>query len=480
MNRWKKCKLKSESEKRETLMINVSFEISKEYYVYPRILQERSEARNLVLKLSDKITLNLERSTVLADNIHFVTSTKDLHEVEMVDTSDIQQSIYHDTHYQSSVAVRQKDGNVEVEGIINDHLRIRPLPERERSGEGQMMHKIFEVEPLKGEFSRAGEIVRVNDVSKHTNSDGMQHLNNLQSRASNVEQFQVELHLISDKAHQKYYNKNQELITYLAVMTNAANLRYLEMGNPKVKFLLVGVTRAKDHDFARNNGREIDAGEMLGGLEHYKKEGRIPGKFDVVYLVTGLDMTKIANGRKSNGILGRAYMSTVCSHMAMGEGEDTALSYNGVDTLAHELAHTLGSPHDETPECPWADGYLMSYVDGGLRKFRLSPCSQKSIRQYVRKQSEECIRVLNGHNFLKDENRFPGQTIRAQFFCKKQLKQDGQRRQRQKLIVKQDGNCKIDCCHRFAGYMTCTKYPMLDGMKCQPGKTCRRGVCGSH
>ncbi|KAL3213824.1 hypothetical protein MRX96_035069 [Rhipicephalus microplus] len=219
-----------------------------------------------------------------------------------------------------------------------------------------MMHKIFEVEPLKGEFSRAGEIVRVNDVSKHTNSDGMQHLNNLQSRASNVEQFQVELHLISDKAHQKYYNKNQELITYLAVMTNAANLRYLEMGNPKVKFLLVGVTRAKDHDFARNNG---------------------------LYLVTGLDMTKIANGRKSNGILGRAYMSTVCSHMAMGEGEDTALSYNGVDTLAHELAHTLGSPHDETPECPWADGYLMSYVDGGLRKFRLSPCSQKSIRQYV-------------------------------------------------------------------------------------------------
>ncbi|KAL3242606.1 hypothetical protein MRX96_047701, partial [Rhipicephalus microplus] len=96
------------------------------------------------------------------------------------------------------------------------------------------------------------------------------------------------------------------------------------------------------------------------------------------------------------------------------------------------------------------------------------------------KQSEECIRVLNGHNFLKDENRFPGQTIRAQFFCKKQLKQDGQRRQRQKLIVKQDGNCKIDCCHRFAGYMTCTKYPMLDGMKCQPGKTCRRGVCGRH
>ncbi|KAL1475541.1 hypothetical protein MTO96_037214, partial [Rhipicephalus appendiculatus] len=184
-----------------------SFQISEKYHVYPRILQERSTARNLVLKLSEKITLNLEKSTVLADDLLFVTSTKDLHEVETVDTSNIQQSIYHDTHYQSSVAVRQKDGNLEVEGIINDNIRIRPLPEGERSINGQMLHEIFEVEPFKGDLSRAErKILRVKNGSSRPSSDGMlEHLNYPQARASRVDKFQVELHLISDKAHQRYY-----------------------------------------------------------------------------------------------------------------------------------------------------------------------------------------------------------------------------------------------------------------------------------
>lgn len=463
------------------LMISC-YAVPTEYHVYPRILQERSTARNLLLKLSEKITLNLEKSTVLVDDLLFVTTSKDLHEVEMVDTSHIQQSIYHDTHYQSSVAVRQKDGNVEVEGIINDNLRIKPVPQGERSIQGQMLHLIFEVEPLKGNYSKAEhEIPRVNDRSNGQKNNGeLEELNYPQARASRVDKFQVELHIISDKAHQRYYKTNQELITYLAIMSNAVNLRYLDMANPRVKFLLVGVTRVKDHDFARNNGGEIEAGEMLGGLGNYKKEGKIPGKNDVVYLMTGLDMIKYVNGRKSTGIAGRAYMSTVCRDLALGEGEDLPMTYNGVDTLAHELAHTLGSNHDETPECPWADGYLMSYVDGGLRKYRLSRCSENSIRQYVGKLSQECIRVMNAQNLMKDENKFPGQTVRAQFFCKKQRQQRGQGGRRQKVIVKQEADCHIQCCYPYAGYMTCSKYKMLDGMKCMPGKTCRRGVCGRH
>ncbi|KAL1487192.1 hypothetical protein MTO96_046621, partial [Rhipicephalus appendiculatus] len=120
----------------------------KGYTVYPRILEERNTAGNLVLRLTDKITLNLEKSTVMADNLIFVTSTKTQQEVETVDTSHLQDIIYHDTHYQSSVALKRSDGNVEVEGIINEILRITPLPEGERSVEGQMLHKIFEVKPV--------------------------------------------------------------------------------------------------------------------------------------------------------------------------------------------------------------------------------------------------------------------------------------------------------------------------------------------
>uniref|UniRef100_A0A224YNH4 Reprolysin n=1 Tax=Rhipicephalus zambeziensis TaxID=60191 RepID=A0A224YNH4_9ACAR len=375
--------------------------------------------------------------------------------------------------------VQRKHGNVEVEGIVNDNLRIKPLPEGERSMQGQMLHKIFEVDPINANYIEAEpEILRLRERNNNENSNSSRNSpESPQSRSANVEKFAVELHIISDKAHQKYYKKNQELISYLAILANAANLRYLDMDNPKISFLLVGVTRAKDHDFARNNHGEIEAGEMLGGLQAYKNQGKIPGKHDVVYLMTGLDMIKFNNGRKDNGIAGRAYIAATCASHGIGEGEDTAHTYNGVNTMAHELAHSLGSPHDETPECPWAEGYLMSYIDGGLRKYRLSRCSEKTIREYVRKQSDECIRVLNERNYMENQKKFPGQTVREQYFCKQLLKKKAKG---QKIIVQKSGGCDIGCCYRNFAYMTCFKYHRLDGMSCGRNMSCKRGVCGKH
>ncbi|XP_049515543.1 metalloprotease mig-17-like, partial [Dermacentor silvarum] len=167
---------------------------------------------------------------------------------------------------------------------------------------------------------------------------------------------------------------------------------------------------------------------MLDGLERHKKEGRVPGNHDVVYLMTGLDMITFKRGKLNKGISGRAYLSNVCRERGIGEGEDTAPTYSGVNTLAHELAHSLGSPHDETPECPWAEGYLMSYVDGGLKKYKLSACSQQTIRQNVKKLSQECFSVLSEKNYMTDHKKFPGQTVRAQYVCKKLIKKQAKGR----------------------------------------------------
>ncbi|KAL1467050.1 hypothetical protein MTO96_005912 [Rhipicephalus appendiculatus] len=287
-------------------LILCCYAVTEEQHVYPRILGERSTSGNLVLKLSEKITLNLERSTVLADNLLFVTTSKDLHEVETIDTSHIQKTIFHDTHYQSSVSVRQRDDTVEVEGIINDNLRIKPLPQGERSTDGQMLHAIFEVPTVKENITEARQDILHLGMSNRDDINGYREdLSSPQARASGVDKFPVELHIISDKEHQRSYKKNEELISYLAVMMNAVSLRYLDMMNPKITFLLVGVTRAKDHDFGRNNGGEIEAAEMLRGLGQYRREGRIPGNFDVVYLLTGLDMIRFSKGKKIKGIAGK-------------------------------------------------------------------------------------------------------------------------------------------------------------------------------
>uniref|UniRef100_L7LTY3 Putative tick salivary metalloprotease n=1 Tax=Rhipicephalus pulchellus TaxID=72859 RepID=L7LTY3_RHIPC len=454
---------------------------TEEHYVYPHILQQRSAKGNLILKLNEKLTLNLERSQVLVDNLLFVTTNKDLHEVETVDTSHIQANIYHDKRYQSSLMVRQKEGNVEVEGIINDNLLIKPVPEGERLLEGQMLHKIFRVNTIEENFIKPEPgLLRLRERYARKNSNGSRKDSNVpQSRAARAEKFPVELHVISDKVHQKGFKKNDELIAYLAVLTNAVNLRYLDMVNPKINFILVGVTRIKNHDFANTDGRDINALKALDGLEAYKNKGSIPGHHDIVYLLTSLDIFLINDGRIMNkGVAGIAQVGAACQRHAVATGEDTPHAYNGAQTMAHELAHSLGSQHDETPECPWTQGYLMSSVDGGWKNYQLSKCSEKSIRTYLATRPQECFRIMNQQNYLRDHKRLPGQTVTAQHFCER-LSPKGSK-QKIKTVAKKIHNCYINCCYLKFGLSSCMKYNMPDGMTCKPGKTCKRGVCSNY
>ncbi|XP_049274249.1 uncharacterized protein LOC125759465 [Rhipicephalus sanguineus] len=118
----------------------------KELIAYPSLLEERMTGATLVLKITDDITLNLERSSVLADELLFVTSGTKEYRVEKVDTSFIQKDIYHDTHRQASVMVRSIEEAVQVEGILDSTLIIKPLLQAPRSLEGQIAHSVYEVQ----------------------------------------------------------------------------------------------------------------------------------------------------------------------------------------------------------------------------------------------------------------------------------------------------------------------------------------------
>uniref|UniRef100_A0A6G5A2V4 Putative secreted metalloprotease n=1 Tax=Rhipicephalus microplus TaxID=6941 RepID=A0A6G5A2V4_RHIMP len=451
----------------------------KEVIAYPSVLEERTAGESMVLKITEDITLNLERSFVLADELLFVTSGKEEHRVEKVDTSSIQKDLYHDTHRQASVMVRSIDGAVQVEGILDSVLRIKPLLQAPRSLDGQIPHKVYEVEEKLD--SRAMRMAY--GPSRKRGQWNRQRKNNTRrheaTNQGNSDVFVVEVHIISDMKHQRSFKKNEELIAYMAVTTNAVNLRYLDMQRPKISFILVGITRSKDDAFATKHQGMLDAPATLGGLEKYIDNGRVPGSNDIVMLVTGLDMFNRPNGKINNGLAGLAFCGTVCQKLKIGESEDIATTYNGVTAIAHELCHVMGSPHDETPECPWEEGYLMSYVDGGLKKYRLSPCSEKSMRNVYQKLKPECIQVQAKVNLMKDHQQYPGQTVRAMYYCKKVLKQSGGRWfvQHPDHLSRQ---CKMSCCHQLGVRRTCYIVTILTGMSCGRGKTCRRGVCGRH
>ncbi|XP_049270837.1 venom metalloproteinase antarease-like TtrivMP_A isoform X2 [Rhipicephalus sanguineus] len=445
-----------------------------EFLVYPTLLQTRDAAANFVLHITDKIILNLERSSVLADELHFVTTSDDGDQLDMVDTSTIQESLYHDTHHQSSVRLLQRDGLVQVEGVINSKLRIKPLPERERSLRGQMLHKVYEVNENYNGLFRERTVLEPSQYDDRYESN---YEDRVEARDMSPELFIVEIHVISDKVHQTSFRKNEDLIAYTAVMANAVNLRYLEMEHPKIKFKLVGVTRQSD-SFGKVNGDMLDSSATLEELGKYYKKKHVPGNPDLVFMLSGLDLVDDANGRALTGI---AYRGHVCKNYRVGMGEDIATSYSGVKTMAHEMAHILGSPHDQTPRCPWKDGYLMSYLDGGTRKYRLSVCSQEEIRSTVRKLPQRCFDEQSKTNYMAQHKKFPGQSVRPQYYCRKMLKVRGKGT---KVVPEKidylSQQCKMKCCMKDSFGDKCYTVNILEGMGCTKGKTCRRGTCGNY
>ncbi|XP_050048782.1 venom metalloproteinase antarease TserMP_A-like [Dermacentor andersoni] len=448
-------------------------------FVYPSILEERSAEGKLVLRLNDKITLNLEKSSVLADKLLFVTSSEKMNQLEAVDTSAIQKTIYHDTHYQSSVMVREREGTTQVEGIVSHNLRIKPIPTGERSSQGQMLHKIYEVKETDERFANLEPRLQ----SSYRGDDDYRGSRRGRRNGGGGDEdvFIVELHVVSDRAHQRDFDTNEDLIGYIAVMTNAVNLRYLDMAEPKVRFQLVGLTRRTDPPFAKNVQGTIDTGVTLDGILKYHEDDKIPGEPDLVFLVTGLDLIKVDNGRVEKGIAGRAFIGAVCSKHGVGVGEDKATAYSGVNTMAHELGHLMGSDHDTTPRCPWNEGYLMSYVDGGLKKYRLSPCTEDSIRKVYGRLTKACKSLLTSTNLMENHKEYPGQTVREKYYCRKVV---GDKGKGLKVFpmkpADQAKKCKMQCCYWKGNMRTCWGAAILEHMACTKGKTCKRGACGVH
>uniref|UniRef100_G3MNG4 Peptidase M12B domain-containing protein n=1 Tax=Amblyomma maculatum TaxID=34609 RepID=G3MNG4_AMBMU len=487
---WEACPFEHRRPEKNMIAAGILFHLltwssaQKEQLIYPSIVEERTTTTNLVLRLSDDITLNLEKSAVLADRLLFATATVNGHRLKTIDTTPIQENIYHDIRQQSSVRVLHENGRVEVEGIINDRLRIKPLPEAERSSQGQMLHSLYEVEEIKEDPEKMAFVTRKSVHRVLRRKRQLRHTARPAGK-TNHDNFIVELHVISDSAHHESFSTEEELIAYLAVITNAVNLRFLDMQYPAITFRLVGVTRSLDDPFESHIVGTIDAYETLEGLANYYQKGKVPGNPDLVYLITNRNLASISKeGYVNKNVAGLAYIGGVCTHQRVGEGEDIARSYDGAHTMAHELAHLLGAQHDpkNKSECSWSHGFLLSYEDGGSRKYHLSNCSMRQIREVVRNRPFNCIEESPRTKYYMERfKKFPGQKIVENYYCRLILKNYGYGREVYSLKPAElSQKCKMRCYYLNRTLTYYREVDMLDGMLCDDTNRCKRGICGNH
>nr|XP_037273440.1 uncharacterized protein LOC119165365 [Rhipicephalus microplus] len=116
------------------------------FIVYPKLLESRDQTGPLILHVHDGLTLNLEKSSVLAKNLEFVTSSSAQFYTETMNGEELEKNLYHDTIQKSSLIIDHLlGGGVQVRGILTRNLRIAPTNDSSQSGVDSGEHEVEQI-----------------------------------------------------------------------------------------------------------------------------------------------------------------------------------------------------------------------------------------------------------------------------------------------------------------------------------------------
>lgn len=438
------------------------------------------------------MTLRLRKSSVLASNLFFTTNADGKSEHTLWNGTHLEDNLYHDSGYQSSVMLSHEDRALKVEGILSPTFRIKPLLTKERLVGAPILHKVYEIDEPKMDLHESVHSPFDTAFNFPWFFNPIEQVPDPPPMAKDLpEEYVCELHVVSCSSHEKQFATNQELIAYVAVLMNAVNIWYEGMENPRLKVKVVGISRNTDGRAEVKEEGYLIADRTLNQFTEYADKD-IPGNPDAIYMITNQDMASVSHsGSIDSGIAGLAFVGTLCIFRNVAIGEDPAGSYKGIYPAAHEIAHTLGSAHDGDPgvpdipnnpgatDCGWEGGYLMSYVDGGHKKYMLSPCSQGQIRALLRNVPQKCLDETSDRDYMTRHKKLPGQMITEEEYCRILFKGHGNGMPLQDPEAAKD--CKMQCCLKtYYGPGKCEKERILEGMGCGDGMTCRKGICANH
>uniref|UniRef100_A0A6B0VBC2 Putative metalloprotease n=1 Tax=Ixodes ricinus TaxID=34613 RepID=A0A6B0VBC2_IXORI len=460
---------------------------------YPKLLESRGLKGEKVLHIKDGLTLQLEKTSVLSENFILTDSSCVKSVVTQMNGKVLEQTLYHDKKNMAVVQVTEKNGTVEVRGIVGERLRIIPLPLVARSGKGPVPHKLFQIE---SSAHYGGDYIVSSDplpearappaTPKHT-----------QNNRKIPDPFLVELQIVADEYHFKHFITFEEEILYMATMIAMVNLRYENAKHPRVFFIIteviigpissirtIYVMNPDDH----GNPYQLYTSSNKTLPLFASRYRHAPA--DIVLLVTGLQLADLINGRITTTVKGLAYLGGLCHSMhRFGLIEDVAHTYSGVSAAAHELGHLMGMPHDgdipsrNVPGVKWLrcspqSGYLMAPYLGGDNEGFFTQCSLQHMKVFLTTVSEDCFK-FKSKTVVQSPKKLPGGQMNMTDICKKRYPHLTGMKGLHRNGYKE--KCKFLCCPKYGkGNVNCFVETLVDGMPCGNNKICKRGRCGPY
>uniref|UniRef100_A0A023G906 Putative tick metalloprotease 1 n=1 Tax=Amblyomma triste TaxID=251400 RepID=A0A023G906_AMBTT len=383
------------------------------------MVESRGDNGAKVVKITDDFTLNLEKSSVVEKEFLLRTYEGHVMQHTYLDGEVLEEDLYHDARSFASVLVSEENG-LQVEGVLGPQLRIRPLKGQERTIEGHVPHVLYEYKEEGSQFGAKG--VQVNTRFR-----------NITERQGNAvpETVYPEMLIAVDSTFRAQFTSKETLMKYMMITLNSVNVRYMTVSSPRVrlKFRCLEIMTTQVETFLQRSGNFVLALRTLSQWKDYVNAN--PNKYkdyDGVYLVTGLDMAEWGYYGWNNGLMGYAYIGGACGKQKVGYGEDTVGTFRGVRILAHEVGHLLGCPHDGTSSgsftavnCPWNDGFIMSYKEDDSRSMKFSHCCNEMITWLVWSNQGACLRIKTTKRRIRSkyfDRKFPGDMLSRDKVCK--------------------------------------------------------------
>uniref|UniRef100_A0A147BWL3 Putative secreted metalloprotease n=1 Tax=Ixodes ricinus TaxID=34613 RepID=A0A147BWL3_IXORI len=468
-------------------------------FVYPRLLQARGTNGEKLLHIQDGLILNLEKTSVLAENFILTTFERGNQIDTLMNGKELEKNVYHDRNQAAAVSVEEKDGTIEVRGALSPKLRIAPSRLMARSEDGRIAHEILDIEQ-RGDF-KSDYIVPPNVQVQERAMVFRRH------DAQVPEKFTVEVAFLVDLFMYREFSSDDDVIPYLVMLLQLINLRYQDTSDPLIEFLLVQVFVGKtgdpvsltmyENDVDKPSSKKLymKSEETLSALARAVKIGTVKTTADIMVLITALDLADKHGSIVRNSVLGIAYLGAVC-HLSLRAAlaEDHAYTFATVGVTAHELAHALGSVHDgdvpvfatvgKQPKiCDPRNGNTMAPTAGGANFGVFSECSLDQMSSFAGSLTEVCFKVASSKNYTIPEKPFHGKTwdhfkhkaTNKTFYCQSLYPQFWR-------VTGRDHNdysprCKLLCCP--AQHTSCFIHDMADGMGCGANKVCIRHVCAT-